>query len=143
MALRTIELVDLNTAKDLVEQACGGKSFAHLGLRDLVHLAGMPTTPWWLRSNLRAAIIDREKWRLYVPGGPDSVRYFHGAIVDPSREVVISHTSSGYFEKMREEVREVLRESAEWREEVQLVRDEPEALLLHFLRVPEGGAPPR
>jgi hypothetical protein len=139
MALRAIEDISLKAAKELVSAACAGERFPHLGLEELRHLARIPGPPSdrsWLPTHLEGAIISGRAWKLFVRAEPGSVRYFDATTPDPSRAGSM-HGSAISFDAIRDEVRGAVSQPG-WSEELRIVRDEPDQLLVHFLRVRES-----
>lgn len=137
-ALRAIAPVGLDTAKTLVAGACDGQSFAHLRLADLTHLAALTSLPGGtlgiLRVHLWSAVIDHRPWRLFVPRAPHSLTFYAAASPDPAHEGMICGDGVS-LEAVREEVL-ALASDPRWSAEIEIVRDEPEALLVRFPSVP-------
>jgi hypothetical protein len=135
LALKAIEPVDLGTAKILVETACSGHGYAHLGLEDLARLVAIGRlSRCWLGGHLRDALIDQEPWRLFVPGAsPSSISFYTSRDRDPKRCGSISgHGVS--FAKYGDEARAAVMNSA-WASEVEIVRDSDAELLVRFRKV--------
>ncbi len=141
LALRAIEPIDLAAAKELVESACAGTRFEHLGAAELRHLAQIPPRRSWLPSHLRSAIIDGRPWKMFVRAAWETVRFFDAATTDPSRAGSM-HGVGISFGRVRDDVRAAASDPA-WTDELRIVRDEPDLLLVHFLRVPGERDPTR
>jgi hypothetical protein len=127
-ALRAIVPVGLGIAKALVAKAWGSDDFSHLGLADLAQLASLPSGT--LEFHLRWAVIERRPWLLVVPDEHGGIRFFSAREADPSR----AGTRSGRFVEWRNEIRALVGDER-WRDEVEIVRDEPDAILVRFLKV--------
>jgi hypothetical protein len=138
LALRAIEPIGLDAAKQLVAGACDGRSFAHLGLADLASLATIASLPGGpsgiLRWGLRDAVIDHRPWCLFVPGEPGSVTFYTATSPEPALGGTV-HGEGVSLAAIREEA-SALASDPRWSEEIEIVRDEPEALLVRFRRVP-------
>lgn len=136
LALRGIAPIGLDAAKVLVSEACDGKSFTHLGLADLQKLADCGSLPGsWLRLHLRHALLEHRPWLLLVPGGTECVTFYQSSQPDPA----LAGSTSGpgvSFTALVEEIR-ALATHPRWAGLVELLRDEPSALLVHFPTVPQ------
>ena len=133
--------ISLVCAKDLVSSWCEGRSYAHLTLADLDLLADTPRAggvTFFLRTYRDAAIIDRKPYLRYArdPDHPSSVDTFTSSAPPPARPRTASGSISGgtvTFDRIRDDAR---RAAAAWPTEIRILRDEPDELLLHFLRAP-------
>jgi hypothetical protein len=139
--MRTVDGIGLATAKELVDSACGGVRFPHLGLDELRHLAYVVRLPdaslwWWIESHLRGAIISGRPWKLFqrdVPEVPRSVHYFDAATPDPKRAGSM-YGDGLSFDGICNDLRAAARAPG-WSDELTIARDEPDLILVHFLRV--------
>ena len=136
--LMAIEPIGLSTARTLVEAPSLEPCLADLRLADLKLLAAVVRLRGssWLETHLVDALIERRPWLLIVPGeAANAVRYCRAASPDPG----VSGTSCGdafSFSLLRDEIRARAVEP-DWRPYVEIVRDEPDTLLIRFLAVKE------
>jgi hypothetical protein len=142
-ALRKIAGIGLSCAMVIVDNSCGGRSYAHLTLTDLELLShrpshsGVDSSTYHDREN---AIIERKPYLLYVRDRltTRSVDLYTSATpldTQPTRPGG-SITGDGVtFERVCDNVR---KSAAAWPTELRILRDEPDQLLLHFLRAPSG-----
>ena len=134
LALQVVAGIGLTNARRLFEMS-SLRSFAHLHLVDLERLsaiAGMVGDSW-LKVHLERAVMDHRPWLLVVPGEEDGqIRFYLAkeATTDP-QETGTSWERDLALSTLRDRVRACAAES-EWQEYVEVVRDEPEALLIHF-----------
>jgi hypothetical protein len=140
MALREMSPMDLSCAKLIVSNACEGRSYAHLTLADLDLLGDTPRVAgvdYFTRCSRDDAIIERKPFLLYVRNRQTtrSVDTYTSAIplaAPPANETAGSITGETVtFERVCDDVR---RAAAVWPTELRILRDEPDELLLHFLR---------
>lgn len=147
-ALRTLAPMDLSCVKLLVSNWCEGRSYAHLTLSDLELLSDAPNTrgvDYFMRRHRDDAIIERKPYLLYVRNrqttGSVSV-YTSATLLDtqptepPPGMIGSISGSSVTFERVCDNAR---RAAAAWPNELRIVRDEPDQLLLQFLRAASAG----
>jgi hypothetical protein len=145
IALREMSPMGLSCAKLIVSNACDGQSYAQLTLADLDLLGDTPRVggvDYFTRCDRDHAIIERKPFLLYVRDRhmTRSVNTYASAI---PLEAPPAHAESGTggsisgdtvtFERVCGDVRKA---AAAWPTELRIVRDEPDQLLLHFLRAP-------
>ncbi|HEY0195573.1 MAG TPA: hypothetical protein VGC42_30880 [Kofleriaceae bacterium] len=139
-ALRELSAMEMSCAKDIVSNACEGRSYAHLSLADLELLGDVPRVggvDYFTRRHRDDAIIERKPYLLYVraPEATRSVDLHPAAIplaAPPDGEHAGCITGDCVtFERVCDDVR---RAAAAWPTELRILRDEHDQLLLHFLR---------
>jgi hypothetical protein len=145
-ALREISAMALSCAKLIVSNSCEGRSYAQLTLADLDLLGDTPRVgggvDYFTRCSRDDAIIERKPYLLYVRSRHTawSVDTYTSAI---PLEAQTAHVATGTggsisgddvtFERVCNDVRKA---AAAWPTELRILRDEPDQLLLHFLRAP-------
>jgi hypothetical protein len=144
-ALRKIARLDLSCAKVIIGNSCEGRSYAHLTLVDLELLGDVPWVggvDFFTCCHREQAIIERKPYLLYVRDRRTtrsvylyaSARPLEMQPAHPALDMAGSITGDGItFERVCEDVR---RSAAAWPTELRVLRDEPDQLLLHFLRAP-------
>lgn len=142
-ALCKIAAMGLSCAKMIVSNSCAGRSYAELTLADLELLGDAPRVggvdPFtrWYRNN---AIIERKPYLLYMRDTTRSVYLYASATPLEGPPASPTTATGGWisgngvtFERVCDDVR---RSAAAWPIELRILRDEPDQLLLHFLRAP-------
>jgi hypothetical protein len=140
-ALFDIAPIGLGCAKVIVCESDGGRNFAHLTLADLDLLADASSVKGvdsFIRSHRQAAIIERKPYLLYVRNHRIiSSVYVHASTIPlETPPTHLDGSMSGQsitFERVCEDVRKA---ATAWPIELRILRDEPDQLLLHFLRAP-------
>lgn len=137
VALREIAPIDLCCAKLLVDNFCDGKRY-DLTLADLDLLADAPRVggvDFFTRRHRDDAIVERRPYVLYArhPTSLTSVRIAASATpLDHMPHEAGSITGASVtFERVTGDVRQA---AAAWPTEIRLLRDEPDTLLIQFLR---------
>jgi hypothetical protein len=144
-ALMEISKMDLSCAKLIVANSCEGRSYAQLTLADLELLGDAPHVggvDHFTRRSRADANIERKPYLLCVRDRRTtrSVAVYSSAIpleaqpAHPAIEMAGTITGDSVtFERVCEDVR---RAAAAWPTELRILRDEPDQLLLHFVRAP-------
>jgi hypothetical protein len=142
-AVREVGGMQLTTAKVLVSNICDGRRYPHLTLADLELLGDTPRTgsvDYFTHRERDDAIVDRKPWLLYARKSKQSVYVLTSAIPlaafpAPLREGEYGSRSgsSVSFESVAADARAA---AAAWPTEIAIERDDPDELLLHFLRAP-------
>ena len=147
LALQAISPMSLSCAKLIVSNACDGRSYAQLTLAELdllgdaPHVAGVD---YFIRCSRDDAIIARKPYLLYVRDRamPRSVHTYISATPLEAPQAHRAPQSAGSaagddvaFERVCDDVR---RAAAAWPTELRVLRDEPNEMLLHFLRAPSA-----
>ncbi len=137
-ALLAIARIGLSCAKTIVSD---GRSYAHLTLADLDLIADTPDAPFdgagydILGSRWRA-IVERKPYLLYVRDRDSAIRvnFYTSATpleAPPQRDAGSIYGSGARLELVRDAVRST---AAAWPTEFRILRDDPDQVLLHFLR---------
>lgn len=140
-AVRALGNMGLATAKDIVSTWCEGRSYAHLTVADLELLGDAPHVAgveFFTRMDRDRAIIDRKPWILVARKSKQSVytiasRVPLAALPSPLADGQYGSRSgaSVSFESVAAELRTA---AAAWPTEIAIERDEPDELLVHFVR---------
>ena len=142
-ALREIAPMDLSCSKMIVSTWCEGRSYEHLSLADLDLLGDTPRAGGvdsFTRRQRDDAIIDRKPWLLYARRSKQWVYVIASAVPlaafpSPLAEGQYGSVSgaSVSFEGVTADARKA---AAAWPSEIAIERDDPDELLLRFLRAP-------
>jgi hypothetical protein len=139
MALREIAPIPLWCLTGLLGDYRAGRRYryAHLTLADLEMLGNAPPdgVGFVIHSCRADAIIERKPYVLLVRDHPYPRKWRKWISAIPLETPPPHNNSSvyGVFESVCSEARRV---AAVWPTELRLLRDEPDQLLLHFLRTP-------
>jgi hypothetical protein len=141
-AVRELGNMQLTTAKQIVSSMCEGQSFEHLSLVDIDLLGDTPRAgvDFFVSRHRDEAIIDRKPWLLYARKSNLAVHVITSAVPlavfpAPLRDGQYGSISgaSVSFESVTAKARAA---AAAWPNEIAIERDEPDELLLRFLRAP-------
>jgi hypothetical protein len=146
-ALRELAPMDLSCAKLFVSSFCEGRSYAHLTLSDLELLGDMSHVEgvdYFTRRHHEDAIIRRKPYLLYVRDlrTSRSVLIYVSATPLAAEPMHSAPGETGWisgddvtFERICDDAR---RAAAAWPSGLRIVRDEPDQMLLHFIRAPSA-----
>lgn len=144
LALREIAAapMGLSCAKLIVSEICEGRSYAQLTLADLDLLGDasrVSGVDYFTCRNRDRAIIERKPYLLYVRNRQTNRSvYFYASATPLERQpahppIERADQTPGTFEGVCDDVRG---SAAAWPTELLIMRDEPDHLLLHFIRAP-------
>ena len=135
-ALQEIAAMDLSFAKLIVSNSCAGRSYAQLTLADLELLGDARGLDYVTRYFHLEAIIERKPFLLYErdpSSTSDMYRYLSATPLEtPPAHRTICDSMTGSFDRVCASAH---MDATALPTELRILRDEPDQMLLHFLRV--------
>jgi hypothetical protein len=139
LALQELAPIGLSCAKGIVSTWCEGQSYAHLTLADLELLCETPPdgrVDYFMQRSREHAIIDHAPYLLYVRKTPNTpARHFYTS-APPLAPSLLRPRFDSMDEAFESVCHDVRKAAAAWPSELRIIREEPDQLLLHFIRVP-------